>query len=626
VTRIVRLVFSALILTGIPTAAARAQSCTDARLTAANQLRQAKLFDRAEAQSVSLLTDPQTAPCAARMLRQIANDRKSSEKSPFVVRAKNKIGKSLLSAIEWLLVPLAAAALIAFALGIARVLSAVRRRWMAPRWHVRSIAKDADCQVIASWRAALLDPEQRGRAQIALLVSRGIQLPRALLSGTSSNTAGIDLLKDAPEVQGLKLSWIGALFRAARWVASSPRRTVAVWATVRGQSAMMRVEAIDAKGNLKTTSLSTGWASDELAAREIETMAAAMALRTNYLLADESSTTNPTARGFLHEGLERLGAYASGAGVSALSQAITAFNQTRRLDPADAEALLYEGIAHELLEEHDLAQALFRQAEASSNKATAGVARFNRAISDLRRYTPEDIEAAVSELESIRAGKFGPELKAFASAAKASAIAHRFLFWPEFDPKGDWDFSKWQEPTRTEKTAQLREWSAKINPLLSEAERALKASPFSTDVAATAQLRWMISNARGNHELNRAAKAAAAYGLSDLEQKNSLEEALKAFRECEVLLPPGVETLTNVATVLIELARYEEAIAYARRARALNPGYEYAYYREAQAEQQRGQRDAAKAVLIAAKQQLPSIKIPRFRSLFDTFGVALDGG
>jgi tetratricopeptide (TPR) repeat protein len=609
----------------VPNAGANARPCADARLIAADRLRQAKLFDQAQAQSVSLLADPQTAPCAANLLTQIAKDRKSTDNSPFVARAKSRIGKSLSTAIDWLLVPLVAGAVIGLLLGMARFLSAARRRWTAPRWRVRSIAKDADPQVIASWRAALLNPERRGRAQLALLVSKGIQLPRALLSGTSSNTSGIDLLKDAPEVQGLKLSWIGALFQAARWVSSSPRRTVAVWATVRGQSAMMRVEAIDAKGNLKTTSLSTGWTSDELAAREIETMAAAMALRTNYLLADESSSTNPTARGYLHEGLERLGAYASGAGVPALREAITAFSQTRRLDPADAEAMLYEGIAHELLQDHDVAQALFRQAEASSNKATAGVARFNRAISDLRRYTPEDIQAAVDELKSIRTGKFGPELKAFASAAEASAIAHKFLFWPEFEPKGDWDFGKWEDPARAEKTAQLHGWSEEIDPLLTDAEKALKSAPFDTDPQATAQLRWMISNAQGNHQLNRASKAARAYGLSDAERKSSLEEALKAFRECEVLLPPGVETLTNVATALNELGRYDEAIAYTERARALNPNYEYAYYREAQAECGRRQDDAAKAVLAEAKAHLSGIEIPGFRKLFEKLGVPLEG-
>jgi tetratricopeptide (TPR) repeat protein len=388
---------------------------------------------------------------------------------------------------------------------------------------------------------------------------------------------------------------------------------------------MMRVEAIDAKGNLKTTSLSAAWASDELAAQEIERMAAAMALRTNYLLGDESSSANAAARAALHEGLERLAAYASGGGASALSQAITAFSQTRRLDPTDGEALLYEGIAHELLEEHDIAQALFRQAETSSNQATAAMARFNRAISDLRRYTPSDIEAAANELKAIRTGKSSSDLKAFASAAEAGAIAHKFIFWPQFDPKGDGDFSKWQEPARTEKTTRLQGWSTEISRLLAEAEKALKVAPFNNDVEAATQLRWMINNARGNHELNRAAKAAAAYGLTDVQRKETLEDALKAFRQCEVLLPAGVETLTNITTTLMELGRFDEAIPYARRARTVNPSYEYAYYREAQAEQRRGQTDAAKAVLEQAKEQLSSIKIPGFRALFETLGVNPDG-
>lgn len=625
-TQILRVGVFTFLLAAVATVEARAEPCTDARLVAADRLRQAKLLEQAQAQALSLLSDPRTAPCAASMLKQIESDRTASGKSSLLVQTKKKLGGALSSAVDWLLVPLAMAALIAFMLIIARLFSAGWRRWTAPRWHVRSIAKDADTQVVASWRAALIDPERRGRGQLALLVSAGIRLPRALLSNTFGvDAAGIDLLTDAPDVQGLKLSWLGALWQAARRVASSPRRTLAVWATVRGQSAMMRVEAIDAKGNLKTTSLSTGWASDELAAQEIEAMAAAMALRTNYLLADESSSTNPTARGFLHEGLERLSAYASGGGRSALIEAITAFSQTRRVDPADAEALLYEGIAHELLEEHDVAQALFRQAEEGSNQATAAVARFNRAISDLRRYTAVDIEAAISELEAICAGKFSPELKAFASAAKAGAIAHKFIFWPQFNPQGDRDFSKWPEPARTEKSKQLRGWSEEINLLLVKAEKALKAEPFSKDVEAATQLRWMISNARGNHELNRAGNAAPAYGLTNPERKQSLEEALKAFRQCEVLLPAGVETLTNITTALNGLGRFDEAIPYARRARTMNPSYEYAYYREAEAEQRRGQVDAAKAVLQHAKKELSTIKIPEFRSLFKDLGVALSG-
>lgn len=73
--------------------------------------------------------------------------------------------------------------------------------------------------------------------------------------------------------------------------------------------------------------------------------------------------------------------------------------------------------------------------------------------------------------------------------------------------------------------------------------------------------------------------------------KEYFENALKAFQECEILLPPGVETLTNMGILLSELGQEEMARIYVDSAINLNRDYEYAYFRKAESWRKEKQND-----------------------------------
>jgi len=55
--------------------------------------------------------------------------------------------------------------------------------------------------------------------------------------------------------------------------------------------------------------------------------------------------------------------------------------------------------------------------------------------------------------------------------------------------------------------------------------------------------------------------------------------AYDAFQTCALLLTPGVENLTNLAKVTLELDRFAQGSSYLERVICMNPCYEYAYYR-----------------------------------------------
>ena len=106
------------------------------------------------------------------------------------------------------------------------------------------------------------------------------------------------------------------------------------------------------------------------------------------------------------------------------------------------------------------------------------------------------------------------------------------------------------------------------------------------DPLSRRQLKWAIQNARGNAYLNCAREFCKPLETESKEEAefrgDLLRKALSCFQECEVLLPAGVETLTNLATTLLTVSKREEARSYCERAITLNPNYEYAYYRLAQ--------------------------------------------
>jgi tetratricopeptide (TPR) repeat protein len=120
-----------------------------------------------------------------------------------------------------------------------------------------------------------------------------------------------------------------------------------------------------------------------------------------------------------------------------------------------------------------------------------------------------------------------------------------------------------------------------------------KASVWDSDTLR--QVEWAKCNALGDFYLYAAVEAnklAVEYpvvrldaAFKDLDVEHLIDDALEELRKCEMLLPAGVETLSNIGTLYLERGKAGDlplARQYLRRAITLNPHYEYAYYRLAQ--------------------------------------------
>ncbi|HEV2805379.1 MAG TPA: hypothetical protein VGW57_10670 [Chthoniobacterales bacterium] len=360
------------------------------------------------------------------------------------------------------------------------------------------------------------------------------------------------------------------------------------------------------------------------AAAAPEKAADAATYKMYYLLANKEKTVSDAdLANKLREGLDQLSQYLSGRDPQQLEVAYHTIREVVQEKPTDDEACLFEGVALDLLERHDEASSRFAYlAENAEDEKLRTKAKYNEAVSLFRKYRPEDLEIAITKLDEI-VGKspdlealVGDPIKALASAAKANAIAHRFIFWRK----------TLENRTQEEQRATIEGWTNEMGELLDQLRRLLETVKGSDkagewDPLLLRQLQWAIDNARGNAHLNLAMHVFSDLTLSrDALGKRSasLKTALNAFRRCEVLLPAGVETLTNIATTLLLLDKREESRRYAQRAIELNKNYEYAYYRLTQSWIDENRADEAVKVL----NNFPRApQIPGFKELFNRYYV-----
>jgi len=362
-----------------------------------------------------------------------------------------------------------------------------------------------------------------------------------------------------------------------------------------------------------------------------------------YFLANDPTLTQVEAADQLRLGLAQLHRYITGRTPEALSSAYKIFHQVWADNPNFEEAQLYEGITLDLLERHDEAERIFHFLAEHGSGDVQTKARYNEAVTKLRKYRACELELSIQLLDRI----IGPEIlndlsqstpplerlaqspiKAMAVAAKANAIAHKSIFWKQLASSG-----RNRPAAQAADPAQLQEWKKEAepevngwadevknltDPLLRLSESALS-QDRGWDSLAKRQLLWASHNARGNSNLNMAYSFLTGSGSEESSKRTQLlNEAYNEFSTCEMLLPPGVETLTNLATTLLALSRRSEARSYAETAIKLNPNYEYAYYRLAQAWDEEGKKGEALKVLQSFKN---SPRIPEFREVYDTYGV-----
>jgi len=362
------------------------------------------------------------------------------------------------------------------------------------------------------------------------------------------------------------------------------------------------------------------------------------ALKMYYLLAEpEATETDAEAMDALREGLGLLERYTKGQNGTALSEALERFRSTRLALPDLLDAYLYEGITLDLLGQHEEAASRFK--EVSENpRATAVLsakAAYNMAVAYMRTYKPEQLKKAADLFGKIggrRPNPINDPVGVMAKAGRANSIAHYAIVWEGVVhgtlAKDETERNKWRE----EDWPKIQEWMTEVETIAREIDTDLQkirsAKPAKATwwgVKAIQQLEWAKCNAEGNIHLNVAkaflkAPLPPRLAALDADRSKYLEKALGSFKRCELLGPPGVETLANVATIQLELGNTAEARQYAEKIIALNPTYEYAYYRLAQAWEKDGNRER---VIETLRRYQGKVGIPGFRALFTKYDVAI---
>jgi hypothetical protein len=366
---------------------------------------------------------------------------------------------------------------------------------------------------------------------------------------------------------------------------------------------------------------------------DIRNVAEAASYQIFYLISKEGSTVSEAAAANnLREGLDLLGQSIYNQNSKQLSDAYEAFRQARTLSARLFEAYLYEGIALDLRQQHDEAIARFKYLENDKRVTDAALrdkATYNRAISLFRKYQYEDAKKATILLERLMTKS---QLQSMARAARASVISQYPMYWRE--PRPD----KNQPVDSNESIKARREREPEILKLISEvtidkkhieeeladAKRDGSMEPHQRTEAL--QLEWAIKSAWGNLHLNCAMYFYAKPYPEDDDWEETHEAylhiAYNAFQECAMLITPGIEMLTNLAKVSLELNRIQQGCDYLEQAIKLNPGSEYAYYRLAMVREERKELPQLLSVLKRCEQYVTPT-IAGFPELFQKYDTQL---
>lgn len=514
-----------------------------------------------------------------------------------------------------------------------------------PKWLVNAISDTSNLGVAEAVTDQLSRwSEQRVPVSAGLLRLETLQVPT--VPQLELPRVDVDL---APALEAINLT-VGAVSLSSVAKALTPIRN---WLNAKRLWIKGSVAVVDSQVIVSLTRRNADDKTNTVTASTDKTKskdaAEAASYKMYYLIATKGAlVSNAESSNKLREGLKLLGQYISGQGtqeaaeqrIQQLRAAYEAFRNVRNEDPSLNEAYLYEGIALDLLENHDEALRRFQYLTQSTNikQTLKDKASYNEAVSLFRKYRPDDLKKAIEILGRLieLPGDWETNLdylakspfKALAFAAKANAVAHKPIFWQQLTFG---DFVNDEDKVRgrkQEKQAEVNGWVEEVEKITGHLKDVLKKAQPDNEVwddFTRQQLDWAIENAFGNIHLNYAKSFLAMPNLeqNDVKSYNEhLQKAYTAFQDCEMILPPGVETLTNLGTVLIDLQRYDEARAYLRRANELNPNYEYAYYRMAQSWDQKGRVDEVVKILRSfARDRTP--RISGFDKLYQKYAVEL---
>ncbi|WP_257164782.1 lipopolysaccharide assembly protein LapB [Bradyrhizobium sp. SRS-191] len=372
-----------------------------------------------------------------------------------------------------------------------------------------------------------------------------------------------------------------------------------------------------------------------------------------YALAREGDVGVAEFANDLRTGLEGLKSYLSASSPkngpspwSRLEEARDIFETVRKARPELLEAHIFEGIALDLLERHDDAAAHFDhvERETPNDAALHEKAAYNSAVAHLRNlYGLDPINESIQRLESLvrtrlklaAGAPFPPDPQALedkplltlALATLADAWANRTVQWRKIN-----HVVAVQELHRiiNDHRQHVEQITDVVQAVLDRVSAKVAAAPagvvegWSPDTRR--QVEWAKFNALGDCFLYAAVEAKKlaseqpsvleAREFADLRVGDLLDRALDELRKCEMLLPAGVETLSNIGTLYLVRGQSTDlplARQYLRRAIALNPHYEYAYYRLAQSWEKEKWRE--KVVEVLKSWPIPP-QIPSFRKMF----------
>ena len=472
-----------------------------------------------------------------------------------------------------------------------------------------------------------------------------------------------------PQVGGVAPAALMKLLEVLPSWFNSGRPAIAGSAAIFDGQVIVRLTCKSRVGKIQTVSA--------IAAKEAASCAVVayeVSFKMYYLIANDSTVAEADAADRMRLGLQHLKSYLLTGQASALDDAREVFASVHAQQPTFDEALLYEGIALDLQEKHEDAEARFQHLANTARGELRDKARYNQAISKFRRYRPEQLEESIKVLDKLigDAGLKGLEnslrlkrlasspIKTLSLAAKANAIAHRPIFWQGllFGGKREKDPDEVLK-RKNAKRSEIEAWVSEVEQITDELSQVYdlvsaevreqearrpgsgrswwdryrrrlfgRRSAEKWDPMTIRQLQWAIENARGNVYLNSANNFYVepylpGAGEPDL-RKSYLEKAQVAFQHSEMLLPPGVETLTNLATTCLSLEKASRAREYLQRAIKLNKTYEYAYYRLAQAWDNDKKLPESERAL-EAKKVMESLPFPPtiggFKEMFERHGV-----
>jgi hypothetical protein len=293
-------------------------------------------------------------------------------------------------------------------------------------------------------------------------------------------------------------------------------------------------------------------------------------------------------------------------------------------------------IALDLLEQHDEALKRFHYLTVTlkdtASKDLIEKATYNQAVSLFRTYDPIKLNSAIEILDGLMGlsstGDLGSNLteskenftssplKTLALATKANVIAHKPIFWTHYcdaprDRTDEMFLTKKNEAGET-----IKGWVGEVETIATFLSGILAGPKGDAwDDATKQEVRWAIQNAYGNVYLNSASSYLLPPYVDGANEPTTrldyLKKAYKYFQECEMLLPPGVESY-----------KYDEVRAYLTRAKTANPHYEYADYRLAESWEQEGRIDEVVNVLRDfAKDRTPTIS--SFKKLYSKYAFQL---